>query len=364
MTEDRFGEARSILARGPSSKTFDYLIERFRAKPIAPPLLQYVSDHLARWPKSIERALPQGDAWLRSDALAWCTHIRRHEIHIKEKVIRAMAASGHLGALRSVELSGGRLTTKPLVAFLSAPELGALEVFDCSGSNNDLKASVCDVLLDVCDVSGLKTLRLSGNERVWRRLLDRLPALNTLKRVEQLGASGLSVDVSQLFETTHFVRLRSLDLSGSTLSMSEPLKRRVLPEIKALDLSGNRSALQWLSVLANAGMGALTSLSLDRCGLTAENMAQLAGLLSLSPGLKALSIESNDLTLGDLDTLLAQTQLTELRSLSFRGNVFDFDHVQQERLRRFPRWNIPQATRDAVLDDMFDHAHLYTDVWE
>lgn len=196
-TRELFGECRSLLAEPPSAEVFTRLLDVLGIVPEVE-VVQYAQDHLARWPREVWRALPEG--WLACAGLVeaptlalcdtlWLTDsfygahpedlvntlalwqprrlVLEHEALLSEALLvvvceqlQAHGADGRLEALELRWLEDG----------WSIPSMAPLHTLDLSGLKTLALRGVWLEDEDVRDLMGsakihdLEVLNLAGNQ--------------------------------------------------------------------------------------------------------------------------------------------------------------------------------------------------------
>ena len=284
--------------------------------------------------------------------------------------LRALLASKHLTALKTLNVSGNQIGDAGAAALAAWPGLGRLDALDVSSCG--LQHEGVRLLAAAPAVANLKRLRIGRNgEAGVPGLLLGSPHLKNLRELE-LGGMEFTAGTAADFQRSAFAKtlthldfdcatfqpggfeaftrcdlpaLRSLKLNGVELGASEgamlavaafartlaelyldvcrlgsagteALAAGTFPQLTKLELSRNRIGDRGAVALANAAKNfpALTNLRLWNNDIGAEGVRRLADS-ELLANVTDLDLNANDITTAGAVALADSTHLTKLRTL-------------------------------------------------
>ncbi len=249
------------------------------------------------------------------------------------------AAGGLLGAtdyqrLRELHIGAGLSTpstTSSIVRSRTFRQLTALSCRDDGGGGR----TVVNELVQLSDPPNLKTLDLSGN-RLSDGPLRQLLAASTLKTIEKLDLSenNLGAVSTAILARAELPQLRSLQLNRTRPEedgVRELASAKFLRRLRSLSLGGNH--LHWSaaeSLAASEGVANLSVLDLRENRLGDFGAAALAQSPNFQRLLK-LDLSDNQIEDDGADELVASPHLEGLLHLNLSGNLIS--EAAAKRLR-------------------------------
>ncbi len=260
-----------------------------------------------------------------------------------------LAASPHLGRLRSLDLNGSQLRNADLAALLSSPHLGNLRALRIGG--NDVGKSALKALVRPGGLPGLKELSLENSVvgADLRALLVKAPPF----RLEVLDLTSISLNreavtalagwpglasvrvlrlrnnyvgvggTQALMASKHLGPLEELDLGHASVGLNGYYalgREKRLAGLRVLNLDGNLVGAHGLKGLFDGGhLTRVRELSLQGISLGNSTATVLAGWPGLA-SVRDLHLDNNGLTDAGIEALVTSPHLGELRVLSLVGS--------------------------------------------
>jgi uncharacterized protein (TIGR02996 family) len=237
--------------------------------------------------------------------------------------VAQIAASPPMSNLEALGLAGNNVSAAELEALLRSPYLVRLRSLDLSSTG--FASPYLQALLEAPRLSQMRELRLvgaGGGKALTKRLAEAdLSGLRALDLSDnKIDTDGLQILLSSRWRGLHTLSLANnrLDADAGKVLADWP----GLESVRFLDLSGNRIGKGVQALLSSPHLGALSSLALCKCGITAEcarTLADDAGLAHLT----RLDLSENPLGKAGLTWLCRSTILVNLMDLSLRRTELD-----------------------------------------
>jgi hypothetical protein len=299
-----FGTLRGQLQRRPTASAWNSIRKQLQAIPAKQAaefhdtLRAYCEHHLAAWPESIARELPQAI----TKTLLTAPH-------------PALICADRLGLshITSDQLSAA---IKHMAALAPWPLLRHINLTYCEMSHVELA-----LLVDALRGAPLRSIAMQSNP------LDRLTALITSPLAEGLHALDL---FNSPLDDRHAARLASCDAMtslkhlclGSAGVRGETLKALAgdqLPALESLRLSGNKLTDELVAPLLGAERPALREINLGHSLLADDAALRLARVEGLA-GLTTLNLWFTHITEVGAAALLTSPRMAVLRTLNLGSN--------------------------------------------
>lgn len=330
-----FGEARSLLAiqRAPHFERLCLMIEAWpNAQERDEVLVPYLMGELRRWPAYMlhipARWLPlcvssSPPAYV---SLGQCLYMDDSSpVGLLEALIQAPMRT----TWRGIYFRGLGVSAQTLERLMQDAPIEMLELDDACSSQEAL-----DVVERLAARGQLKELFLTGlgMGRYELLTLAHLKGLNTLETLELSALALEAEDIEVLAQAEALSQLKSLYLrrTGVDASAVEVVAAGRWRALERLDMSrGRLRGARWEAL---ASLPKLDALTLDGCGLTAQDLEVMARA-GLSAKLKRLSVESNGFA--DPGALMwSSLEGGRMEDLHLGGNCFGLKTMQAIPWRR------------------------------
>jgi uncharacterized protein (TIGR02996 family) len=275
----------------------------------------------------VEEATVAGDEFLaRGDDLFSEFPIIRLRIRLRRGQVGGVAASSHLGKLRTLDVRLCYLRDSGVEELLASPHLKRVTALNLAG--NDLEGPAIRALLELPLMGRLTSLNLSDNGSLGVSAARRLAQSPAVAALQTLGLSSTNIGPAGLRDllTSTFLRALTSLQAGNILHSGTGLPSiigltgsHVLGRLTALDLSGFPWPGGALDVLGSPDLGQLSSLCLSRCNLGRHNASLLMESWRFSD-LSILDLTANQFGPEGLQLLAASPPLAGLTILRFGDN--------------------------------------------
>jgi uncharacterized protein (TIGR02996 family) len=265
-----------------------------------------------------------------------------------------LAASPHLGRLRTLDLNGSQIEDDDLAALLFSPHLGNLRALRIGG--NEVGQLTARALVRPGGLTGLKELSLENTllssgmfgsllellvpeppfrlealdlthtslDREAVTHLTRWPGLASLRALRLRGSAVGVWGTQALTASPHLGPLEELDLSGCSVGVNGYValgRAGKLSSLRVLRLASNPGGLSGLPHLLSGGaLANLRELDLQGSGIGNNGAAALAEWPGLA-SVRDLHLDNNGLTDVGIEALVTSPHLGELRVLSLVGST-------------------------------------------
>ncbi len=287
---DLFGEARSLLARGPESwEAVRALVHTCWEEGALPEgLVPYCAAAFQAWPASFQREpLPAWvDAVYRAQVPApvmMCNELILFHQRLDDDGAQALASSPYVSNLRALFLDTRSVSARGLQAIARSPHLRALRRLHLTGVLLGYEgAQVLAPLVSRLDALGVAGAELRNPSLMW----PEPSALSLLDlRINPLGVQGLE----QVLGSENLPGVRELCVSNCQIGDASPLLRgSVTSGLTSLDLRYNPLG-ETCAALGRSDLSSLQVLGLGETGAGAAMWRGLAGAPWLG-GLRELLI--------------------------------------------------------------------------
>ncbi|KAH0937068.1 hypothetical protein HID58_004529 [Brassica napus] len=273
---------------------------------------------------------------------------------------RPWYGSPHLVSLKSLSLNGCKHLENLPDSLLSLTCLETLEVSGCLNINEFPRlaknievlriseTSINEVPARICDLSQLRSLDISGNEK-----LKSLPvSISELRSLEKLKLSGCCVLESLPPEICQTMScLRWLDLERTSIKeLPENIGNLIALEV----LQAGRTAIR-RAPLSIARLERLQVLAIGNSFYTSQGLHSLCPHLSIFNDLRALCLSNMNM----IEIPNSIGNLWSLSELDLSGNNFEHIPASIRRLTRLSRLDVNNCQRLQALPDDLPRRLLY-----
>lgn len=267
---------------------------------------------------------------------------------IKSFVLGLLADAPFLSTLKSLNLSGCKVSTKRLKEILSKPELAGLECFDMGYQSANASKGRLSVLNHSTHLTNLHSLNFSGFETEELIKFAQSSHLKSLRKLRLALVDNLSNDdpvmddeaIVQLCQSPHINKLESLELNMNLLKNSTirtlvgAPSMQNLRELKivsraytnwGLTRPSGQEYLNYIEALLSSNLlGQLNSIQLANLNPTIEEFEMLM-TSPLIANLENLHLIDRTLSLEHIYLLAHSTQLKKLKSLTLSNNMLSIN---------------------------------------